>query len=158
MSELEALRAYFDAHMEMHAAIDSDKFGRAYVKANQARDRLLQSLDADASDVEEVDPSSLEQRLMEWADSLPAGTLGQIHMGTLMGVAREVSTARGCRPEEDGDDAGATPDALTLPAAGNPDEDLWRVLVERAEQTVLRDFGESDFDLIQRAMRPRRGT
>jgi hypothetical protein len=28
--------------MEMHAAIDSDKFGRAYVKANKARDRLIQ--------------------------------------------------------------------------------------------------------------------
>jgi hypothetical protein len=32
----------------------------------------------------------------------------------------------------------------------------WRVLVQRAEQTVSRDFGESDFDLIQRAMRPGR--
>lgn len=42
MSELEALRAYFDAHMAMHAAIDADKFGAAYVKANQARDRILQ--------------------------------------------------------------------------------------------------------------------
>jgi hypothetical protein len=35
-----------------------------------------------------VDPSSLEQRLREWADSLPAGTLGRVHIGTLMGVAR----------------------------------------------------------------------
>jgi hypothetical protein len=42
MSELEALRAYFDAHMAMHAAIDADKFAAAYVKANLARDRLLQ--------------------------------------------------------------------------------------------------------------------
>lgn len=44
MSEAEALRAYFDAHMEMHAAMTEEKFGRAYVKANQARDRLLQIL------------------------------------------------------------------------------------------------------------------
>jgi hypothetical protein len=42
MPEMEALRAYFDAHMEMQAAIDAEKFGRAYVKANQARDTLLQ--------------------------------------------------------------------------------------------------------------------
>jgi hypothetical protein len=28
--------------MEMHAAIDSEKFGRAYVKANLARDTLLE--------------------------------------------------------------------------------------------------------------------
>jgi hypothetical protein len=42
LAEADALRAYFDAHMEMHAAIDSDKFGRAYVKANKARDRLIQ--------------------------------------------------------------------------------------------------------------------
>lgn len=42
MNEAEALRAYFDAHMEMQATIDADKFGRAYVKANRARDRLIQ--------------------------------------------------------------------------------------------------------------------
>jgi hypothetical protein len=42
MNEADALRAYFDAHMEMHAAIDSEKFGRAYVKANLARDTLLE--------------------------------------------------------------------------------------------------------------------
>jgi hypothetical protein len=39
---MEALRAYFDAHMEMQEAIDAEKFGRAYVKANAARDRLIQ--------------------------------------------------------------------------------------------------------------------
>lgn len=42
MSELEALRAYFESHMAMHSAIDAEKFGRAYAKANRARDRLLQ--------------------------------------------------------------------------------------------------------------------
>jgi hypothetical protein len=42
VSEMEALRAYFDAHMEMQEAIDAEKFGRAYVKANAARDRLIQ--------------------------------------------------------------------------------------------------------------------
>jgi hypothetical protein len=42
MSELEALRAYFEAHMAMHAAIDAEKFGAAYVRGNQARDRLIQ--------------------------------------------------------------------------------------------------------------------
>lgn len=41
-AEIDSLRAYFDAHMAMHAAIDADKFAAAYVKANQARDRLLQ--------------------------------------------------------------------------------------------------------------------
>lgn len=42
----------------------------------------------------EVDPSSLEQRLREWVNSLPAGTLGQVHIGTLMSVARGVSVDR----------------------------------------------------------------
>jgi hypothetical protein len=41
MNEQEALRAYFDAHMDMNNAIDPIRFGSAYVKANQARDRLL---------------------------------------------------------------------------------------------------------------------
>lgn len=41
-AEIDILRAYFDAHMAMHAAIDADKFAAAYVKANQARDRLIQ--------------------------------------------------------------------------------------------------------------------
>lgn len=35
-------------------------------------------------------------------------------------------------------------------------DQLWNVLVNRAEQTVFRIPGESEFDLIQRAMQGRR--
>jgi hypothetical protein len=65
MSEAEALRAYFDAHMAMHAAIDADKFAAAYVKANQARDRLIrpvrlsleQAQEAGCFDTDEPQPT-----------------------------------------------------------------------------------------------------
>ncbi len=36
------------------------------------------------------------------------------------------------------------------------DGDLWAILVQRAEKAVIRTPGESDFDVIQRAMRPPR--
>lgn len=42
MTEDEALRAYFDAHMNMHHASTEEAFARFYVRANLARDRLLQ--------------------------------------------------------------------------------------------------------------------
>lgn len=42
MTEAEALRAYFDAHMNMQHANTEEAFGRFYVKANLARDRLIQ--------------------------------------------------------------------------------------------------------------------
>jgi hypothetical protein len=41
-TEVEALRAYFDAHMNMQHANTEEAFGRFYVKANLARDRLIQ--------------------------------------------------------------------------------------------------------------------
>lgn len=57
---------------------------------NEQREAIVREAVAkrDAFLAGEVDPSSLEQRLREWADSLPAGTLGQVHIATLMSIAR----------------------------------------------------------------------
>ena len=51
MTEAEALRAYFDAHMNMHHANTEEAFARFYVKANLARDRLLQ-IEQDRSELQ----------------------------------------------------------------------------------------------------------
>jgi hypothetical protein len=57
---------------------------------NEQREAIVREAVAkrDAFLAGQVDPSSLEQRLREWVDSLPAGTLGQVHIATLMSVAR----------------------------------------------------------------------
>lgn len=41
MTELQALRAYYEGHQEMEAAIHEDTFARGYVKSNRAKERLI---------------------------------------------------------------------------------------------------------------------
>lgn len=39
--EYKALKDFYEAHREMSAAIKESDFGKAYVKANRARDELV---------------------------------------------------------------------------------------------------------------------